>query len=216
MKPADSTGSRPFLIAITGGICSGKSTVSDWFAKRGFPVFFADKIGHQILEDSEIIAILRKKFGDEILKNGKIDRKKLGEKVFGNQKNLDFLNRLLHPRIRLEMQKIIDSFLSKTGFLIFEIPLLFENGLEEAFDLIINVYADERTQKDRLKKRDGLSDAEAEKRISAQMSADKKKKKADVNIVNNGSIESLYLQLENLLNTFNSLKYKKIKTLTEI
>ncbi|OQX70838.1 MAG: dephospho-CoA kinase [Candidatus Cloacimonas sp. 4484_275] len=180
MKPADSTGSRPFLIAITGGICSGKSTVSDWFAKRGFPVFFADKIGHQILEDSEI------------------------------------LNRLLHPRIRLEMQKIIDSFLSKTGFLIFEIPLLFENGLEEAFDLTINVYADERTQKDRLKKRDGLSDAEAEKRISAQMSADKKKKKADVNIVNNGSIESLYLQLENLLNTFNSLKYKKIKTLTEI
>jgi len=210
---------RPFLIAITGGICSGKSIVANWFAQRGYPVFSADKIGHLVLENPEVITKLKAKFGDGIIENDKINRKKLGKQVFGNSQNLDFINRLLHPLIRMEMQKIIDSFFSRKNsseLLIFEIPLLFENGLEKAFDLTVNVYADNELQKKRLMERDRLSEKEAEKRIYSQMSSERKRKKADVNIVNNDSIKSLYTQLENLLKSFNSLKYKKIKRLTEI
>ena len=74
---------RPFLIAITGGIASGKTLVSRWFEEKGYKVVYADKIGHKFLDDEDIINKLTEKFGEDILDNKKINRKKLGQIVFG-------------------------------------------------------------------------------------------------------------------------------------
>ncbi|MCK4653660.1 MAG: dephospho-CoA kinase [Candidatus Cloacimonetes bacterium] len=202
---------RPFLIALTGGIASGKTTVSKWFEKKGFQVYYADKIGHIFLEDKDIISKLVERFGNNILSDNKIDRKKLGNKVFNSKEDLYFLNNLLHPKIRKETQRIIDN--STEDYLIFEIPLLFENRIEKAFNLTINISANKENQIERLKNNYGIPLKEIEQRIKAQMSDFDKQKLADINIENNGSIDELYSRLENLLNIIRKLKYKEVKEL---
>jgi len=205
---------RSFLIAITGSIASGKSIVSKWFEDKGYKVFYADTIGHDVLKNPEILKNLVDEFGIEILKNGKIDRRKLGEIVFNNLEKLKFLNNLLHPRIRADMQKIIDT--SNSEILFFEIPLLFENGLERGFDLIINVSSREENQITRLEKRDGISKEKALKKINTQMPDVEKQKRANVNIFNNKEIKDLILNLEKFYNSLGDYQHKKIKKLIDI
>ena len=130
---------RPFLVAITGGIASGKSIVSKWFEGQNFSVFYADKIGHELLNEQYFVNEIKGIVGKEITFNNLIDRKKLGEIIFNSEDKRKQLNKLLHPEIRKRMQQIIDTSSQET--LIFEIPLLFENGLQKAFDLTINISA---------------------------------------------------------------------------
>ena len=205
---------RPFLIAITGGIASGKTTVSKWFEKQGFTVYYADKIGHTFLEDKDIISKLVERFGNKILSDNKINRKKLGNIVFNSKEDLYLLNQLLHPKIRKETQRIIDN--STKDYLIFEIPLLFENRIEKAFDLTINVFTDRENQIERLKNNYGISHEEIRQRIKAQMSDFDKQKLADINISNNSTIEELYENLENILPLIKKIKYKEVERLVDI
>ncbi len=205
---------RPFLIAITGSIASGKSTVSQWFADKGYEVFYADRIGHEILKNSGIISNLIDEFGNEIIKFGKIDRRRLGEIVFEDPGKLSFLNKLLHPKIRMKMQKIIDN--SDSKILFFEIPLLLENGLERGLDLVVNVSVKKENQIQRLRNRDGISKEKALKKISAQMPAEEKQKKADVNIFNNNGFDELYSQLEKFRESLNDFPLKKICRMIDI
>ncbi|MCK4311464.1 MAG: dephospho-CoA kinase [Candidatus Cloacimonetes bacterium] len=205
---------RPFLIAITGGIASGKTTVSKWFENKDFKVYYADKIGHTFLNDKDIILKLVERFGNKILSDNKIDRKKLGNIVFKSKEDLYFLNQLLHPKIRKETQEIIDS--STEDYLIFEIPLLFENRIEKAFDLTINISANKENQIGRLKNNYGITLKEIEQRIKAQMSDFDKQKLADININNNSTINDLYNKLENLLPIIRKLKHKEVLRLTHI
>ena len=135
---------RPFLIAITGGIASGKSIVSRWFEEKGYKVIYADTISHFLLEKEEIKQKIRDKFGNGVFNINKVNRKKLGKIVFNSPEKLAFLNTLLHPLVRIKIQRIIDEEDSK--ILIIEIPLLFENGLEKCFDLILNVFSEEAIQ----------------------------------------------------------------------
>ncbi len=199
---------RPFLIAVTGGIASGKTLVSKWFEKKGFKVYYSDKIGHHFLDDKEVILKLIKRFGNKILSNEKIDRKKLGNMVFNSKEDLFFLNRLLHPKIRRETCSIIEQ--SDEDYLIFEIPLLFENRIEKAFDLTINISTDKKKQVERLKKDNRFLPEEIEQRIKTQMPDYDKQKLADINIKNNGSINDLYSKLENLLPIIRKLNYKEV------
>lgn len=185
---------RPTMIAITGGIASGKSAVSAWLAKQGYQVVYSDQIGHAVLQERDVIEKLVNKFGSEILENGQISRINLGEKVFGNMANLTFLNSLTHPKIRAEMQKIADN--SENEIIFYEIPLLYENGLADKFDQVINVFCPEKTKFARLKDHDNLDEAEAKKRIKSQLPDSIKKDRADINIDNNSTLEELYRQLE--------------------
>ncbi len=199
---------RPFLIAVTGGIASGKTLVSKWFEKKGFKVYYSDKIGHHFLDNEEVIPELVKRFGKKILKNNKIDRKKLGSIVFNSQEELHFMNLLLHPKIRRETRRIIEQ--SDEDYLVFEIPLLFENKIEKAFDLTINISTDKKTQVERLKKDNRLLPEEIEQRINSQMQDYDKQKLADINIENNTTLDDLYSKLENLLPIIRKLNYKEI------
>ena len=205
---------RPFLIAITGSFASGKTLVSRWFEEKGFTVHYTDKLGHAILQDEKVIYILAEKFGNEILENGAISRTKLGKIVFNSIDNLKFLNSILHPQIRSKTQAIIDS--SREDYLVFEIPLLFENKLQDAFDLTINISASKENQISRSQKRDKMKINQIEQRIKSQMSDYDKQKLADINIENNGTINELYLKLENLLTFIKKINKKNIRKLIEL
>lgn len=204
---------RPFLVAITGGIASGKTVVSKWFEEQNFSVFYADKIGHELFDDQYFINKIKDIFGKEITNNGFVDRAKLGKIVFSCADKREQLNELLHPEIRKRMQQIINT--STHEILIFEIPLLFENHLENAFDLVINVCTDKETQFKRLMNRGIISKEEALQRISSQMPASEKQKKADINIENNTSINSLNEKLSNILLIINKRKFKEVVNLLE-
>lgn len=205
---------RPFLIAITGSFASGKTLVSIWFEKKEFTVHYTDKLGHTILQDEKVIYILAEKFGYEILENGAINRKKLGEIVFDSTENLRFLNSILHPQIRSKTQAIIDS--SREDYLVFEIPLLFENKLQDAFDLTINISTSKENQVFRSQKRDKIKITQIEQRIKSQMSDYEKQKLTDINIENNGTIDELYLKLENLLPLIKRMSKKDIRKIIEL
>jgi len=188
-------------------------------------VVYADKIGHKFLDDEDIINRLTEKFGEDILDNKKINRKKLGQIVFGSKEKLSFLNQLLHPKIRKEMQKIIDEYeelntsskdLCQVPILIFEIPLLFENKLEKAFDLVLNIPSEKSIQIKRIIKKRKISEKRAKQIIDSQMSDFEKQKLADVNIMNNTSLENLYEKLENQLQIIKKMKHRNIKRLIEI
>ena len=205
---------RPFLIAITGSFASGKTLVSEWFEKKGFSVYYTDKMGHIVLQDKKVINILVEKFGNNILENGAINRKKLGELVFDSTENLKFLNSILHPQIRSKTQTIIDS--SNKEYLFFEIPLLFENKLQDAFDLTINISTSKENQISRSQKRDKITIAQIEQRIKSQMSDFDKQKLADINIENNETIDKLYLKLENLFELIKKINKKNIRKIIEL
>jgi len=205
--------SRPFLIAITGGIASGKTLVANWFKEKDFVVIFSDKLGHQILKQQKIIKQLIEKFGNEILKNDKIDRKKLAKIVFENTENLSFLNKLVHPKIRKLMQQKIDN--SNAEFLIIEIPLLYENDLYDCFDLCVNISTTKDIQIKRLEKRDGINSTEAIKKISVQLPNRIRAERSDLNFYNNLTLDRLYVQLSKFLEYLNKFEKKKIKRLVE-
>jgi dephospho-CoA kinase len=205
---------RSFLIAITGSIGSGKSLVSNWFKEQGFEVHFADKIAHEILNEADVIKQIVQIFGIEILTEKVIDRRKLGEIVFQDPAKLTKLNEIIHPLVYCEMNELI--LLSKETYLVFEIPLLFENGLQNAFDLVINVSTEKKIRIERIEKRDKLSKDKIMQRMDAQMSDFEKQKLADVNITNNSTESDLFKILGNLLPLIKKLKKKEVISIIKL
>ena len=182
------------VIGLTGGIASGKSTVSNIFKKVGVPIIDADIVARKVVEkDSVGLMSLTKRFGNSILlEDGSLDRTQLGRKMFSDASVLKEVNDLLQPLIRTEIVlQIQDAKKQNAPLLILDIPLLFEMHYETLCDDIIVVAVSVETQIQRLKNRDGLSKEEALKRIESQMSLEEKVKKADIVWTNEGSIEEL-------------------------
>ena len=126
------------VVGLTGGIGSGKSTVSRILQKKGYPLIDLDKISHEVIEYPEVIEKLVKAFGEDILdENGKISRRKLGAVVFGNKEKLREINSIMHPVILAEMRRQV-RLLEKINKIVFvEIQLLFEVKWEKEFDVIM-------------------------------------------------------------------------------
>ncbi|MDA3814693.1 MAG: dephospho-CoA kinase [Candidatus Cloacimonetes bacterium] len=204
---------KPFLVAITGGIASGKTVVSNWFEEQNFSVFYADNIGHELLNDRYYKNKIEEIFGKEVFINDSVDRIKLGQIIFNCDDKRNQLNELLHPEIRKSMKLIFDASSKET--LIFEIPLLFETHLENAFDLDINIWTEEETQLERLMNKKTMTREEALKRISSQMSTSEKQKRADINIENNTSMSVLKNSLSKILLEVNKKKFKEVTDLLE-
>lgn len=189
-------------IGLTGGIASGKSTVSRWLIQHGYPVIDADKISREIVAVGEpVLRKIAEEFGDDmILPTGELDRKKLAILVFQDDKKRVKLNALLHPLIRTRMLKELDQLekeRARAAFL--DIPLLYESGLESWVDKIIVVYVSEINQLKRLMTRNRLAESQARARIDSQIPLSEKVKLADAVVDNNGSIEKTEAQLQRLL-----------------
>ena len=171
------------VIGLTGGIASGKSTVSNIFKNAGIPIIDADVVARKVVEkDSVGLMSLTKRFGNSILLNdGSLDRTQLGRKMFSDASVLKEVNDLLQPLIRTEIElQIQEAKHQHNPLLILDIPLLFEMHYETLCDDIIVVAVSVETQIQRLKNRNGLTKEEALKRIESQMSLEKKVQKADI------------------------------------
>ena len=188
-----------YAIVLTGGIGSGKSTIASFLKLYGYEVVCADSIAHTLLDQSakEITEI----FGNEILENNKINRKKLGEIVFSNKKSKETLERILHPKIKEEILKQAKALESKKIPYFLDIPLFYETN-NYPFKEVLLVFVPEEIQVQRIQKRDHLESQAIQTRISSQIPLEEKKKLANYIIDNSGDLENLQKEVEKYLQDY--------------
>ena len=194
------------IVGLTGGIGTGKSTVSRKLRERGYPVIDLDVISREVIEYPEVINELIRNFGIEILESqnnisGKksISRNKLRQTVFKEEKKVSVLNSIMHPPIVEEMRRQVENLKKNYKTVFVEVQLLFEAKLEKEFDLTVLVYADKKTQLERVLKRDGRSKGEVRQIINAQMDMTEKRRLSNYIIENNGDSEMLDLEIEKFI-----------------
>ncbi len=183
-------------VAITGNIAAGKSEVERFLMQNNFKVADTDIFGHQVLEDYKDLIVESFRPYD-ILEDGIISRKKLGNIVFDTPVLKKKLESIVHPIIK---QKILEFFEKNRDeeFVFVGIPLLYEANMQDLFDKVLLVYSNDRSRLKRLMIRNHLTKSEAKLRMDAQMSQDKKRELADFVVYNNRSIESLEGQVRKL------------------
>lgn len=185
------------VVALTGGIGAGKSTVAQNFAELGALVIDADHLARIAIErGSDGFAEVLLHFGDDIILNGDIDRKKLAEIVFSDEAARKDLEKIIHPRVQAIFADAVAD-LDHDDILIYEIPLLVETDAAEKFDYVITVEADLDLRIARLLKK-GLYISQIEKRMAAQATQESREAIADHVIRNDGDEDSLLRQVENL------------------
>ena len=190
------------VIGLTGGIASGKSTISNIFKEVGWPVIDADQTARQVVMPGSLgLAQIVSRFGSQVLQpDGTLDRAALGSMVFDDPQNLSDLDQIEHPLIMAAIDKQLAGF-KKQGLpvVVLDVPLLFETRMDQECDLTVLAVVDRKTQLERLMKRDHCSKAAALKRINAQMPLEEKMRRADVTIDNNGSLAQTRLQVAKLV-----------------
>ena len=183
------------IVALTGGIGSGKTTVGSIFAGLGAVVVDSDQIAREVVErGSEGFNLIIAVFGDGILKDGDINRSALGELVFADLDKLGKLEAITHPLIRQSFAKIVDES-PKDSIIINQIPLLVESKHEYNFDYVITVSVSDAIRRERLLAR-GLSQGQIQARLNAQASDIQRESIADHVIENSGDLAALTLEVE--------------------
>ena len=185
------------VVALTGGIGAGKTLAAQYFSDLGARVVDADQLARVAIERGSTgfdEVILR--FGEEILRDGDIDRKALAQIIFSDPQAKEDLEAIVHPRIRELFSEVV-SDLQPEEILIYEIPLLAETGSAKNFDLVTTVEADLEIRKDRLRKR-GMFISEIERRLANQASREEREALADYVITNDGDEDQLLRAVENL------------------
>jgi dephospho-CoA kinase len=194
-------------VALTGGIATGKSHVLNEFRKRGVPCLDADELAHGVTAaGTEATSQIAERFGHDVLDgSGAVDRHKLGAIVFADASARRALEAIVHPAVYRAIAAGIRAFelLDRSRVVIADIPLLYETGRAGDFDRVIATVCPRSLQIQRLKER-GLSDAEAEQRLAAQMSADEKALRADYIIQTDDTFESTSAQVDQILDGLKS------------
>lgn len=191
------------IVGLTGGIASGKTTVSTMFHEAGIPIIDADVISREVVEPgTTVLEKIKLTFGPQIIKNGVLDRQQLGDTVFGNEANLSQLNAIIQPAISNAIQdKLAFWRTQKAPIVILDVPLLVERGYHEndSVDQVIVVTVSEATQLARLKARNQLDDYAANNRIKSQLPLSEKVKVADYVIDNNGTLAATREQVAQVI-----------------
>jgi dephospho-CoA kinase len=188
------------LIGLTGGAGSGKSTVSALLREHGAAVIDADEAAHAAYEPgSPGFEALVREFGPKFVRDGHIDRARLGELVFNDKDALRRLNAIVHPLVREWMAaRTLEAAEGGAEVVVQDVPLLYENGLERLYSTVVLVYVPERLQLQRLVEGRGLSQERARAMIAAQMPIEEKRTLAPHVIDNSGSREATRTQVERL------------------
>ncbi len=204
-----------FVVGLTGGIASGKSTVSGVFRDAGIPVICADDLAHEVVKPgSAALDEIQRTFGGEFLDSrGNLDRAAMANLVFQDTYKRKALERIIHPRVAEEQAKILLD-LGNQGhkIAIVDVPLLYEAGLEESFDIVLVAYVPADVQIKRLMARDKISEEQARSRLDAQLDIDEKKKLADLVIDNSGSLEHTREQVLNIIEKLSLLAESRART----
>ncbi len=187
-------------VGLTGGIASGKSTVSEAFARLGAKVLDADEVAREVvLPGKPAWTKLRHTFGSEFFHpDGRLNRSKLRRLVFADPEQRSRLNAIVHPEVMREIDFRFEQLTSSAehAVVLVDIPLLIEVGVVHRFDKVVVVYANESVQVMRLMQRDGLSREEARQALSVQIDLREKAKKADFVIDNSGTPGETQAQVE--------------------
>ncbi|PTE78274.1 dephospho-CoA kinase [Staphylococcus gallinarum] len=191
----------PKIIGLTGGIATGKSTVSELLTIHGFKIVDADVASRKAVEKGTTgLAQIREHFGEEaILENGEMDRQYVGELIFNYPEKRLELNEIVHPIVHEIMEQEKEAYLEQGYNVIMDIPLLYENELQDTFDEVWLVYTSESIQIERLMERNDLSLEDAKARVLSQISIDKKRRMADHVIDNRDTKLELKQNVETLL-----------------
>ena len=190
--------SKPFVVGLTGGIGSGKSAVSDLFAQQGIDIVDADVVARQVVEPgTPALQAIIDHFGEAIVTdNGTLNRPALRKRVFENDLDKQWLNALLHPAIRAEMQTQLE--VATSPYVVFSVPLLIENGLDSMADTVLVVDCSEETQLARATRRDGSNIETIKSIMASQAPRQQRLEKAQNVIDNNGELSALPPQVKSL------------------
>jgi len=201
INPKQST----FVVALTGGIASGKTAVSDRFAALGVPVIDTDVIAHQVVALGEpALEEIRLAFGDDVLlPDGNLHRSKLREIIFSDGAAKRKLEAILHPAIRAKVQEEIAAVTA--DYCVVVIPLFTESGAYDWVDRVLVVDTNEETQIERVMQRDGVNRQQAEAALASQTSRQSRLALADDVIENNGSVGELDGEVKRLHHLYGRL-----------
>ena len=187
---------------------SGKTLLTDYFAKQGYPVLKSDEVAKQIMNSDETLRkkIIRK-FGASAYDSDGLNRKYLAENVFNDDEKISAINALVHPPTTKKIDILTKELFSKHNLVFVESALIYEAKIQNMFDYIILVSAQREARIKRIQKKENLTKEEIEKRMRFQMSDEDKKERADFVIENNGSVEDLEKRGEFLLTLLKSMTH---------
>lgn len=185
------------VIGITGGIASGKSTVSNKLIEYGYKVLDCDVIAREVSGRKVVKDKIKEVFGEEYFTGDSLDRKKLGLTIFNNSTLKEELEDIIHPLVVQEMKDEIKNFVGDVLFI--DCPLLYEANLEYLFNKVIVVYISKDIQEERLTSRDNISLEYARRKIESQLPILMKKNRADYVIDNSHGIEKTYEQIDKIV-----------------
>jgi len=193
-------------IAITGGIGSGKSLVSEYVVKLGYDVISADKIAKEILmSDDSVKSKIIKTFGNESYNENGLDTKYIAEKVFSDPANVKKINSFVHPPTIKKIESESAEILKSKKIVFIESALVYEANLENLFDYVLLVTADDNLRIERVMKRDNVEKEDVEMRMENQLSEKEKRGFADFVIDNNSTVKDLESKVKFFLNLFESM-----------
>jgi dephospho-CoA kinase len=188
------------VIGLTGGIGSGKSTVSAMFRRLGATVLDADAVAREVVEPGRpALEEIRRRFPGVVDASGRLDRAALAARIFGNDAERRALEAIVHPRIQAEMAQHTADF-ARAGLpvLLIDAALLIENGIHRKLDGVVLVWVPEEVQRARLAARDGLDPQEIQARLAAQLPLEKKRGHATWEVDNSGTLENTQAQVEKI------------------
>jgi dephospho-CoA kinase len=191
-----------YIVALTGGIGSGKTTVANAFARKGIDIIDADIISREIVEPGQpALAALSEKFGPHILlPDGALNRKALREIIFNDTEKKQWVNALLHPLVHARTQYLLN--LATSPYVLWVVPLLIENGLQTQANRVLVIDVNRDVQRIRTMQRDGVSAEQAENIINAQVPREQRLSYADDIIDNNGAADTIEPRVALLHNSY--------------
>jgi dephospho-CoA kinase len=184
------------FLGLTGGIGAGKSEALAAFERHGAAILSTDKVAHDILDDEQVRAALIERWGEQIAPDGVVDRDRVGEIVFGDRDELAWLESVSHPRVGAHVLEWRQSLGQDIDVAVVEVPLLFEAAMEDAFDATVAVVAEDEIRDARLRER---GQAGLEGREQRQLDQAEKERRADHVIRNDGSLQELDKQVNELM-----------------
>jgi dephospho-CoA kinase len=186
----------PLTIGLTGGIAAGKSEALAAFSRLGAATLSSDAVVHELLDSEPLLGRLVERWGADVAPEGKVDRNRIGEVVFADPEQLTWLEQQIHPLVGERIGGWLSALPAETAVAVIEVPLLFESGMEKAFDTTVAVVTDDEVRRQRAAAR---GHALVDEREARQLAQDEKADRAEHIVPNNGSVEDLERALSALL-----------------